>query len=66
MPFPFFAPGVAARATAHRKRKLEAHTRMEIMLSDEAAAKLKAIARAENTTPSIIIERLLSDIPDPA
>lgn len=50
---------------AHRERRADTR-RVEISLPIDAAEKLKRIATSEATTPSIIVERLLADIPDPA
>ncbi|WP_041531344.1 hypothetical protein [Syntrophotalea carbinolica] len=50
----------------HRKRKSDTHRRVEISLPIDAAEKLKRLATSEATTPSIIIERILADIPDPS
>jgi hypothetical protein len=50
----------------HRKRKADTHRRVEVSLPIDAAEKLKRLATSEATTPSIIVERLLADIPDPA
>lgn len=49
---------------AHRQRKADTHRRVELSLPIEAADKLKRIATNEATTPSIIIERLISALPE--
>jgi hypothetical protein len=57
----------AARQAAHRERlKDRGIRRVEITLPDALADKLKRLAQADAVSPSIIIERLLSDLPDPA